>query len=90
MYTESAKLTLRMPYVDSLKEKRQIRRSLIDKTRKKFNVAIAEVDTQDVHSVLSIGIAVVSGVASHARDSLETIIRYLEDNTDVDIDFEIY
>ena len=60
MFTTSAKLIFHIQQSFSLKDKRQVRRSLIEKTRHKFNVAIAEIDTQDVHQTLTIGVAVVS------------------------------
>lgn len=85
MHTLSAKLTFHIPYAASLKDKRQIRRSLIDKTRQKFNASIAEVDTQDLHQMLTIGIAVVSGEATHAQDSLDEIIRFMEAHTDAEL-----
>lgn len=59
-----------------------VSRSLLDKTKGKFNASIAEVETQDSHRILTIGIAVVSGEASHGQDYLERIIRYMEGNTD--------
>lgn len=45
MHTLSAKLTFYIPHAASLKDKRQVCRSLTDKSRQKFNAAIAEVDT---------------------------------------------
>jgi uncharacterized protein YlxP (DUF503 family) len=66
MYINSAKLTFYIPYAGSLKDKRQICRSIVDKTRKRFNVSVAEVDTQDLHRTLTIGVVVISGDSSHA------------------------
>ena len=85
MYIESAKLTFYIPQANSLKDKRQVRRSLIDKTRKKFNVSIAEVDTQDIHRTLTIGVAVVSGEVAHAQQSLDEIVRYMEEHPDAEL-----
>jgi len=85
MYTISAQLTFYIPQSASLKDKRQVCRSLIDKTRQRFNVSIAEVDTQDAHQTLTIGIAVVSGDAAHARRSLDEIIRYVEEHADAEL-----
>ncbi|MCL1862450.1 MAG: DUF503 domain-containing protein [Defluviitaleaceae bacterium] len=85
MYTISAKLTFHISHSDSLKYKRKIRRSLIEKTRHKFNVSISEVGTQDNHKTLTIGVAVVAGDASHARDSMEEIIRFMEIHTDAEL-----
>ena len=85
MYVESAKLTFYISYATSLKDKRQVCRSLIDKTRHRFNVSVAEVDTQDVHQTLTIGIAVVSGDSAHTQRSLEEVIRFMEDHTDAEL-----
>ena len=82
MHTVSAKLTFYIPHATSLKDKRQVCRSLIDKTRQRFNASVAEVDTQDQHRTLTIGVALVSGDAGHAESSLNEIIRYMEDNAD--------
>jgi len=88
MHTLSAKLTFYIPYATSLKDKRQVCRSLVEKTRHKFNVAIAEVATQDNHQTLIIGVAVVSSEFSHAQESLEKIIRFMEANTDAELTSE--
>jgi len=85
MHTLSAKLTFHIPHATSLKDKRQICRSVIDKSRQKFNASIAEVDTQDMHHTLTIGIAVVSGVFSHAQNALEEIIRFMEIHADAEL-----
>ena len=85
MYTLSAKLTFYIPQAVSLKDKRQVCRSIIDKTRQKFNVSIAEVDTQDIHQTLTIGIAVVSGENSHAERSLDEIIHFMEEHANAEL-----
>ena len=85
MYTLSAKLTYYIPHALSLKDKRQICRSLIDRTRQKFNASVAEVDTQDRHQTLTIGIAVVSGDLAHAQNALDEIIRYMETHTEAEL-----
>ena len=79
MYVESVKLIFHISHAASLKNKRQVSRSLIDKARHKFNAAVAEVDSQDLHQTLTIGVAVVSGDAGHATRSLDEIIRFLEE-----------
>jgi hypothetical protein len=80
MYTLSAKLTFHIYHAGSLKDKRQVSRSLTEKTRKRFNVSVSEVDTQDIHRTLTLGIAVVSGEMSHAQNSLDEAIRFMENN----------
>ena len=84
MITVSAKLTFYIAHATSLKDKRQVCRSLIDKARQRFNASIAEVDTQDLHQTLTIGIAVVSGETAHAQRSLDEIIRFMENSADAE------
>ena len=78
MHTVSAKLTFYIPHSNSLKDKRQICRSIIDKSRQKFNASISEIDAQDLCRTLIIGVAVVSGEMGHARQSLDEIIRFMD------------
>lgn len=85
MYVLSARLVFYIPHAASLKDKRQVCRSIIDKTRQRFNVSVAEVDTQDMHQTLTIGISVVSGNNSHAKRSLDEIIRYMEEHADAEL-----
>ena len=85
MYVESAKLTFYIPQAASLKDKRQVCRSIVDKSRQRFNASIAEVGTQDVHRTLTIGVAVVSGEVSHAQNMLDEIVRYMEEHADAEL-----
>jgi len=85
MYIESAKLTFNISYAESLKDKRQVARSITDKIRQRFNISVAEVDTQDIHQTLTIGVAVISGDAGHARQSLDAAIRFIEEYTDAEL-----
>lgn len=85
MITLSAKLTLYIPHAASLKDKRQVRRSLIDRIRRRFNASVSEVETQDVHQTLTLGIAVVSGDSAHAQQMLDEIIRFAEENAEAEL-----
>lgn len=85
MTTLSAKLTFFIPHAHSLKDKRMITRSLIDKTRHKYNASVAEIDTQDAHHILTLGVAVVSCEYSHVQNMLDEIIRYMGENADAEL-----
>ena len=85
MITVSARLTFYISHAASLKDKRQVCRSLVDKARQRFNASIAEVDTQDMHQTLTIGVAIVSGDAAHAQRSLDEIIRFMEEYGDAEL-----
>ncbi len=71
-------ITLYLPGVHSLKEKRSIVKSLIARMRNEFNVAAAEVDAQDSHGRAVIGVACVSSSGEYARGQLEALIRWIE------------
>jgi len=85
MITASAKLAFYIADATSLKDKRQVRRSLIDKARQHFNVSVAEVDTQDTQQTLTIGIAVVSSDVAYAQRSMDEIIRFMEKNAEAEL-----
>lgn len=85
MTVRTAELVLSIPHAHSLKDKRQVVRSLIDAIRHRFNVSIAEVATQDQHQLLTIGLALVSGDASHAQQMLGTVLDYIEENADATV-----
>ena len=85
MITVSAKLTFYIAHAASLKDKRQVCRSLVDKVRQRFNASVAEVATQDIHQTLTIGVAVVSGEIAHAQRSLDEIIRFMEEHADAEL-----
>ena len=53
-------LDLHIPEANSLKSKRMVVKSLIDRIRNKFNVSVAEVDANNLWQRSVIGIAFVS------------------------------
>jgi hypothetical protein len=71
-------LTLHLPMVGSLKEKRQIIKSLLARVRNEFNVSIAEVDAQDTWQVAVIGLACVSASERYARGQIDAVLRFIE------------
>lgn len=72
---------LRMPENDSLKAKRRIVKSLIERTRRRYNVAIAEVDSQDAWQLASLAVACISTSGRHADSMLQEVLRWLERET---------
>ncbi len=62
----------------SLKEKRQIVKSIIDRIKNRYNVSIAEVEKQDVKRWAVIGIACVSNSNQLVDRQLNLILDFLE------------
>ena len=56
-----AAMTFRLhaPWVHSLKEKRMIVKSIIAQLQNRFHVSAAEIDEQDTHQIIVIGIAAI-------------------------------
>ena len=67
-------LEIGIPDAHSLKDKRQVLRSLKDRLRHRFNVAVAELDHLDVWQSSTIGIVTISNSAAHATQQLETVL----------------
>ncbi|HEU5430676.1 MAG TPA: DUF503 domain-containing protein [Thermomicrobiales bacterium] len=73
-----ARLTLYLEATFSLKDKRQIVRSLTNKMRNQFNAAVAETADLNDPRVATIVAVVVSNSAPHADEMLAAIIRFAE------------
>jgi uncharacterized protein YlxP (DUF503 family) len=67
-------LELHIPDAQSLKDKRQVLRSLKDKLRRDFNVAVAELDHHDVWQRSVIGIVTLSNEEKHLREMLNKVL----------------
>jgi uncharacterized protein len=67
-------LELRIEHAQSLKDKRQVVRSLKDKLRNHFNVSVAEMDETDLWQRATIGVVSISS----SRDYLAQIMQSVE------------
>ena len=85
MIIETATIKLSAPWVHSLKEKRMVVKSIIAKTQNKFNVSIAEVNEQDRHQTIILGIACVAGTVALADSMIDNVINFIEDNTEAEM-----
>src|ERR1700685_4077148 len=66
-------LEIHIPDARSLKDKRQVLRSLKDRLRAHFNVAIAELEHQDLWQRAKVGVVSISGDGKHLEESLAAI-----------------
>jgi uncharacterized protein YlxP (DUF503 family) len=72
------RIHLRIPENHSLKEKRHVIRKLIDRVRHRFNVAISEVDDNDLWQRAQIGFCTVGNDRRFVNSSLDKIIDFIE------------
>lgn len=84
-------LELDLPTAHSLKDKRQIIRSLVHRVRNDFNVSIAEVDAQGLWQAAVLAMACVSTDAAHAHGLLTKVVNAIEQSRldAVLVDFQI-
>ena len=86
-----SQITLHLPGCHSLKEKRQVIKSVMARVRQQFEVAIAEVDEQDRWQIAKIGVCCVSNSSQHIDEKMGRVRRYIEETrpdilvTDVEV-----
>jgi uncharacterized protein len=66
-------LEIHIAEAQSLKDKRQVLRSLKDRLRAHFNVAVAELEHQELWQRSKIGVVSISGDGKHLEESLAAI-----------------
>ena len=63
----------------SLKGKRQVLRSIVQRARKRFNVAVAEVADQDLWQKAVLGICAVGNDRQRINSTLDQVINFIEE-----------
>ena len=63
--------------IGSLKDKRKIVKSLIERMRNRFNASVSEIEAHDNKRLAVIGIAVISNEGSFLDEQLDTIINFI-------------
>lgn len=71
--------------VHSLKEKRNIVKSLIARLRRRFNISVAEIDTMDKWQIITLGMACTSSSAEVCERELNAAVAYAEQNGEAEI-----
>ncbi|MDR3597298.1 DUF503 domain-containing protein [Clostridium sp.] len=79
------RVTLRAEWVHSLKEKRMVVKSIVQKLKNKFNISVSEVEEQDIHKTIVIGIAGICANSAQCDSTMEHILTFIESNTDAEI-----
>ncbi len=71
MFVGVARFVLQIPGARSLKDRRQVVRSLKDRLRARLPVSVAEVGDVERTQVATLGVAVVSGDSARCREVLD-------------------
>jgi uncharacterized protein YlxP (DUF503 family) len=79
-------VNLRLPENLSLKGKRRVLKSITTRVRNKFNVAIAEVDNEELWQLATLGICYVSNNNRHTNEVMSKIADFITNSRfDVEI-----
>jgi uncharacterized protein YlxP (DUF503 family) len=76
---------LAIEQADSLKDKRQVLKSLLAHLRNEFNVSAAEVGDHDIWRRATIGVAVVANDTPYANQVLDKVIDHIERDPRADL-----
>lgn len=90
MHVVGFEVEIRIPGSGSLKDRRQVVRSLLDGVRQRFSVSAAEVGGQDTWQRATLGFAVVASEARLAEEVIDQVDRFLWSRPEIEvIDAEI-
>ena len=67
-------IELRIEHAQSLKDRRQVVRSLKDRLRASFNVSVAELEPSNLWNQATVGVVAIS----HSRDYLDGLMKNIE------------
>lgn len=63
--------------VGSLKGKRSIVKSLVERLRNRFNASVAEIAAQDSKQLAIVGVSVISNEGPHLDEQLDKIVNFI-------------
>lgn len=78
-------IELRIPHARSLKDKRSVVKSILGRIQARSNVSAAEVGRLDAHRSASIGLAAAGSDPDVVRQTLEGVVRMIEEYYPVEV-----
>jgi hypothetical protein len=85
MHIGALTVTIYLAEGGSLKDKRQVVKSLVETTRQKFNVSIAEIADLDLWQKATLGVACVSNDQAHVNRVLDKVLDTMESNPAISV-----
>ncbi len=85
MHVAAFEVEIRIPTSQSLKDRRQIVRSVLDGARQRFGVSAAEVGGQDTWQRASLGFAIVASEARLVEEVIDSIDRFLWSRAELEV-----
>lgn len=85
MHIGTLTITLYLHDTESLKDKRQILKSLLATARQKFNISIAEVDDMDLWRRATVGVACVANDGAFVNAVLDKVLDHFESEPRIEV-----
>lgn len=85
MFILVMRFVIRLSWSHSLKDKRKVKRSLVDSMRNRYNVSVKEVEAQDAQQTLVIGLSYTALSQSEAEQMSETFTDYIYENSEGEV-----
>lgn len=85
MHVVGFEVEIRIPASQSLKDRRQIVRSVLDGARRRFHVSAAEVGGQDTWQRATLAFAVVASEARIAEHTIDELDRFLWSRPEIEV-----
>ena len=82
---DAVEIEIRIPDAQTLKDRRQVVRSLLDGARHRFGVSAAEVGGQDTWQSATLAFAVVASEARLVDEQLDAIDRFLWSRPEIEV-----
>ncbi|MFW5686873.1 MAG: DUF503 domain-containing protein [Halanaerobium sp.] len=90
MLIASCEIKLYLPGASTLKDKRRIIKSLLQKSRNKFNLSAAEVEAQDYIQTAVLGAALVGSDYQYLQSVMDKYLDFIESFPEFSVtDFEV-
>lgn len=70
-------MVLHLPAAHSLKDKRQVVKSIISRVHNQFNVSAAEVEDQELWQSAVLGVAVATNDSQHANEVVSRVVNFI-------------
>jgi uncharacterized protein YlxP (DUF503 family) len=78
MLIASCEIKLYLPGAATLKDKRRVIKSLLQKSRNKFDLSAAEVDAQDYIQTAILGVAIVGSDYKYLQSVMDKYLNFIE------------
>jgi hypothetical protein len=85
MYLMGIEVTFHFYYLESLKDKRRIVKSIVDHVRSRYKISAAEVGYLDSLERGALGFGIVSNNRKHSEQVLQTVINHIDIQSEIEI-----